>query len=164
LLTGTAAIAGLASIGSVARADVAAGRDPFNYEITRTEEEWRAMLGDDYQILRGGGTEELRSSPNWAESREGTYACRGCDLLQYDSFNKVAIPKGWAFFTASEPNSQLMSQDGPTDMSSRRSAFDIRIEVHCRRCGSHMGHILLVEGRVLHCINGASLVFTEAAA
>jgi len=162
LLTGSAMFAGIAALGTSTKAAVPAGRDPFDYEVTRTEDEWRAMLGEDFCILREGETERPRSSQHWAEAREGMYNCRGCDLPQYSSFAKVSLLKGWAFFTASEPNAQMMSQDGPAIMAEGGSAHDIAIEVHCRRCGSHMGHILLVEGKVLHCINGASLNFEEA--
>ncbi len=164
LLIGTTAIASMGVIGSTARANVPAGRDPFDYEITRSEAEWRELLGDDYGILRDGGTELPRSSPLWAEARDGTYACRGCDLLQYTSVTKVNLLKGWVFFVGSEPNSQMMSQDTGSAMADNPATSKFAIEVHCRRCGSHMGHILLVEGKVLHCINGASLTFNEAAA
>lgn len=163
LLRGTTLLAGAALLPGVARPDVPAGRDPFDYEVTRTEAEWRARLGDDYPILREGRTEEPMSSPIWAEAREGIYTCKGCDLLQYRSDTKVNIPKGWLFFVASEPNSQLMSQDSETQMGDDPDPRNVSIEVHCRRCASHMGHILLVEGLVLHCINGASLEFTPAA-
>lgn len=161
VLKGSAMFAGLTTFGTTARADVPAGRDPFTYEVTRTEAEWREMLGPDYAILREGMTERQHSSPHWAEARAGNYACRGCDLPQYKSNLKVNLLKGWAFFTVSEPNAQMMSPDGPAEMGD--NAFETSIEVHCRRCGSHMGHILLVEGNVLHCINGASLNFTESA-
>jgi peptide-methionine (R)-S-oxide reductase len=161
LLAGTTVLASLPGLG--AQASVPAGRDPFEYEVTRTEAEWRAMLGDDYAILRDGETEEPRSSPLWAEARQGAYACRGCDLLQYQSLTKVHLLKGWAFFQRSEPNAQLMSQDVPSVMSDSPVNAGITIEVHCRRCGSHMGHILLVEENLLHCINGASLAFTPEA-
>lgn len=163
LMTGTAVLAGLNALGASAEASVPAGRDPFDYEIVRSDAEWRDMLGDDFAILRDGKTELPRSSALWAEARQGTYACRGCDLLQYHSNTKINLLKGWAFFSSSEPNAQLMSQDTSPAMSDgpQREIFDATIEVHCRRCGSHMGHILLVEDRVLHCINGASLSFTQ---
>lgn len=159
VLTGLVTIAGASAIGTSADAAVIAGQDPFPYEITRSDADWRAMLGEDFCILREGGTEKQRSSPLWAEARPGHYDCRGCGLTQYTSFTKVNLTKGWVFFTGSEPNSQMMSQDGIAPMAPIRQAQDITIETHCRRCGSHMGHILLVEGQVLHCINGASLLF-----
>lgn len=164
VLKGSAIFAGASALPAMSNADVVAGRDPYEYEITKTDAAWRAQLGDaDYAILREGQTEMPRSSPLWAESSDGHYNCKACDLEQYRSNTKVNLPKGWLFFTASEPNAQLMSQDGNADMSDAPSAFDVYIEVHCRRCGSHIGHILLVEGKVLHCINGASLTFHPSA-
>ena len=159
LVIGTATFAGLAVVAASAKAAVPAGRDQFDYEVTRSEADWRAMLGDDFGILREGKTELPRSSPLWAEARLGTYDCRGCNLLQYDSFTKVHLLKGWVFFTGSEPNAQLMSKDDSSVIGDPASTLDTKIEVHCRRYGSHMGHILLVEGNVLHCINGACLKF-----
>ena len=163
LLRGSTVLAGAALLPIAARADVRAGRDPFDYEITRTEAEWRARLGDAYPVLREGRTEQPMSSGIWAEARPGRYDCRGCDLTQYRSAMKIHLPKGWLFFVASEPNAQLMSQDASAEAGATPSAGQIDIEVHCRRCGSHMGHILLVEGQVLHCINGASLNFVPEA-
>jgi len=164
LLAGTVAATALTLTSRSASADVPAGRDPFTYEVQRTDAEWRELLGDSYPIMREGKTEKPFSNDTWAEAREGEYRCRGCDLVHYSSFTKVALAKGWLFFTASEPNSQLMSQDGPNVMADGNSPFDVTIEVHCRRCGSHTGHILKVDGRTLHCINGASLDFIEATA
>jgi len=163
LLQGSVSIAGTSIVGSTAASAVIAGSDPYDYEITRTERDWRALLGDDYGILREGKTEKPKSSPLWTEAREGHYDCKGCGLEQYRSNAKVNLTKGWVFFTAGEPNAQLMSQDGRAEMSDNPDAFDIFIEVHCRRCASHMGHILMVEGKALHCINGASLNFHPVA-
>ncbi len=164
LLQGTAVLAGASALPTVSSAQVVAGRDAFEYEITRTEQEWRALLTDhEYYIMREGGTEPQRSSSLWAEASRGNYDCKGCGLEQYRSNTKVNLAKGWLFFTVSEPNSQLMSQDGNAEMVDEPSAFEVNIEVHCRRCASHIGHILLVEGNVLHCINGASLTFHPTA-
>ena len=74
LLASATAMTSVVAMGSAARANVPANRDPFDYEVTRTDDEWRALLGDDYAILREGKTELPRSSPLWAEAREGTYA------------------------------------------------------------------------------------------
>ncbi len=162
MLQSTALIAGFGALGTSTRAAVPAGRDPFDYEVTRTDAEWRALLGDDYSVLREGKTEPQKTSPLWHEDRDGAYSCKGCDLLQYSSRTKVILAKGWLFFTASEPNAQLMSQDTRAEMVNDLGPFDIFIEVHCRRCASHMGHILLVDGKLLHCINGTSLNFEES--
>jgi len=135
--------------------------DPFVYEIQRSDEEWRALLSEDeYDVLRRGQTELPASSDIWDEARPGVYGCRGCNLHVYSSDWKVPLDKGWVFFAHAEPNSVLTDIDGPEE----RYTMDPngpgnQIEAHCRRCGSHLGHILLVEGEVLHCINGRSLTF-----
>ncbi|MEV8467082.1 peptide-methionine (R)-S-oxide reductase [Fluviibacterium sp. DFM31] len=135
--------------------------DGFQYEITRSEAEWRARLSEaDYNILRKGGTEEKFSSPYWNAHDDGQYACKGCDLTLYSSVWQVYPDVGWAFFRHAEPNAILMGIDGNPYVG----MTDIRvlsiIEAHCRRCGSHLGHILTVGKTTLHCINGAALNFT----
>lgn len=166
--------AGLAGT-TAAQAEVVAGSDPFDYEVTHTEAEWRAQLTEaDYSILRDGETEAPFTHPYWELNEAGTYHCKGCDLLVYSSVRKF-FPngKGWVFFTAAEPNSQLHSIDPRSDMApelvdSRAEQNDVAsnffIEAHCRRCGSHHGHILSVESRALHCINGAALEFKATTA
>ena len=135
--------------------------DPFTFEITRTEEEWRALLDDEsYVILRGGQTELPASSDLWTETRPGTYGCGGCNLHVYSSQWRVPLDKGGVFFAHSEPNTVLTGIDSPQEAYGMDpNAPGNMIEVHCRRCGSHLGHILLVEGEALHCINGRSLTF-----
>lgn len=143
-------------------------RDGYDYEIVRTESEWRNMLSEhEYRILRDFGTEPRFSSDLWSEERPGSYNCRGCELRVYDAEWKTIRNIGWVFFFHSVPNSTLTSIDVPPEerIEMRESAMstpDTMIETHCRRCGSHLGHIVLVEGDVLHCINGTSLVFNEA--
>lgn len=136
--------------------------EDFVYEITRTEEEWREMLTEEqYRVMREFGTEQRFSSPLWEEERDGEYACRGCDLKIYDNTFKETLFIGWLFFDHAEPATVLMGIDGPVAEYGERGMSDdpVHIEAHCRRCGSHLGHILYVEGRVRHCINGNSLVF-----
>jgi peptide-methionine (R)-S-oxide reductase len=136
-------------------------RAAFSYEIERSEAEWREMLDDEeYHILREGGTELPASSDLWNETRPGIYGCRGCNLHVYSSEWKVPLEKGWAFFAHSEDNTVMTSIDGPQEVYGMDpDGPGNLIEAHCRRCGSHLGHILLVEGEVLHCINGRSLTF-----
>lgn len=131
------------------------GESEFKFEIVRTDEEWRELLTEDeFKILRRGGTETPKSSELWEEDRDGTYHCKGCDLHVYSSDWKTILDKGWVFFAHCEPNSVLTGID--------EARFFSIIEAHCRRCGSHLGHILYVEDRILHCINGTSLVFKMA--
>lgn len=152
------------TIGTAASARVPArlSDETFQYEVNRTDAEWRAMLaGDEYGILREGYTEQPKSSPLWTETRVGTYACKGCDLQVFDSRWKRQLEKGWVFFFHAEPNSVLTDIDGPTpDYGDMASGEEAVTEIHCRRCGSHLGHLLIVEGAMSHCINGAALNFT----
>ena len=76
-LRGSTVFGGALALPAAGRADVPAGRDPFDYEVTRTEADWRALLGEDYAILREGRTEEPLSSDIWAESRAGRCEVRG---------------------------------------------------------------------------------------
>jgi len=152
----------LAAMTGGAAAEVVSGRDGFDYEVTRTDAEWRAHLGEDaFAVLRKGSTEEPRSSPLWNETRDGSYACRGCELPLYQSAWKVEVDKGWAFFRHSVPNAVLTDIDWPREAGMNPDLGRLTvIEVHCRRCGSHLGHIVRIDSQVLHCINGTSLSFS----
>jgi len=136
-------------------------REPdYRYEIQRTEAEWRERLSDfEYSIMREMGTEPPKSSPLWDEDREGVYRCKGCDQLLYWSNAKKNIDKGWAFFRHAEPDSVLTGIDQTKFLGDTTIYM---LEVHCRRCGSHLGHIVWISNEVLHCINGAALTFEAA--
>jgi len=154
------------AIGSRAHATKQPGDNDFQFEVTRTEKEWRAMLTEfEFGILREGKTEKQRTSPQWNETREGTYYCRGCDLHVYDTAWQVVVDKGWVFFRQNVPNAVLMGIDNsfpPSDMANPEGSPLAAIEAHCRRCGSHLGHILPVAGMALHCTNGTSFKFELA--
>lgn len=160
----TTAVAG-ASVPLAAHAtERATGSDEFRFEIERTEDEWRSMLTNaQYEVLRNGATEPPEYSPLWEETADGTYHCRGCELHAYDSRWKTILDKGWLFFGHSVPNAALTGIDQNPGAEGMVGTIDnTTIEAHCRRCGSHWGHILYVEGRVLHCINGTALEFRAA--
>ena len=179
LLGGTAAAAAALSASAAHPAAIGSDVDGFAYEIQRSEAEWREHLGDDrtYAILREGATEPPNSSPLRNLNLPGTYHCRGCDVPIYESRWKAPLDKGWVFFRQSVPNALLMSIDasgpgsfggriaGDTPTRAEQALLDelSATEVHCRRCGSHMGHILIVGGPMLHCVNGAGLRFAGAA-
>lgn len=135
--------------------------DEFQYEITRTEAEWRAQFSDfEYAILREGRTETPKTSPLWEETRPGAYHCKGCDLHNYDGNWKVVLDKGWVFFKHAVPNAVLFGIDGPVpEYGQMATGINAVTEVHCRRCGSHLGHHVYVAKQVLHCINGTALDF-----
>lgn len=136
--------------------------DTFEYEVQRSPGEWREILTDrEYAVLREGDTELPKSTDLWNQTAAGTYCCRGCQLPLYASDWKVPVDIGWAFFRHSEPNAILMGIDdhGVEAYGTDPNAPPALIETHCRRCGSHLGHILLVMGDVLHCTNGTALQF-----
>lgn len=128
------------------------------FEVTRTDAEWRAMLSDpEYKVMRREGTERAFSSPLDREKRAGMFHCRGCDLALYASDTKFDSGTGWPSFWQALPDAIETKED--------RSLFGLRTECHCRRCGSHLGHIFDDGPKPTgkrHCINGVSLVFKPA--
>lgn len=133
-----------------------AGRDQA-FEVTRTEEEWRRLLTpQQFRILRKHATEAPGSSPLNQEHRAGIYHCAGCDLPLFSSAAKYDSGTGWPSFTA--------PLDRAIGTSIDRSYFMVRTEVHCRRCGGHLGHVFADGPRPTgqrYCMNGGALVFKE---
>ena len=128
------------------------------FEITKAEEEWRAQLTEDqFQVLRKEATERPFTSPLNDEKRPGIFSCAGCDLPLYDAKTKFDSGTGWPSFYESLENAVGTKEDN--------SFFTTRTEVHCRRCGGHLGHIFddgpPPTGK-RHCINGVSLTFVAA--
>ncbi len=129
-----------------------------DFEVTRSEAEWRTMLSDlEYAVMREEATERAGTSPLDKLYDPGTYHCRGCDLPLYSSEAKYDSGTGWPSFWEALPNAIGTKED--------RRLFSVRTECHCRRCGSHLGHIFddgpAPTGK-RHCINGVSLVFRAA--
>lgn len=130
------------------------------FEICRNEAEWRERLSqNEYLVLREKETERPHTSPLNDETRAGTYRCRGCDLPVYGADAKYDSGTGWPSFFESLPNAIGTKED-------RKYIFQVRTEVHCRRCGGHLGHIFDdgpgPTGK-RHCLNGLSLAFVPAA-
>ncbi|QHQ33847.1 peptide-methionine (R)-S-oxide reductase MsrB [Algicella marina] len=130
-----------------------------DFEVTRTEAEWRATLTEtQYLVMREGETERAGTSPLDKETRAGTYLCRGCDLPLYSAATKYDSGTGWPSFYQSLP--------GAVGTMADNTFFSTRTEVHCRRCGSHLGHIFEDGPKPTgkrHCLNGVSLKFRPAA-
>jgi peptide-methionine (R)-S-oxide reductase len=130
------------------------------FEICRTEAEWRARLSAaEYRVLRDHDTERPYSSPLNDETRPGRYLCRGCDLPVYGSEAKYDSGTGWPSFFDHLPGAIGTRED-------RRLIFQVRTEVHCRRCGSHLGHVFSDGPQptgLRHCMNGISLSFAPRA-
>ncbi|MEM6385266.1 MAG: peptide-methionine (R)-S-oxide reductase MsrB [Pseudomonadota bacterium] len=128
------------------------------FEITRTDAEWRSMLTRaEYKVMRREGTERAFSSPLDKNYAAGMYLCKGCDLAVYSSKHKYDSKTGWPSFWQSLPGAVGTKPD--------RKLLRVRTEVHCRRCGSHLGHIFddgpQPTGK-RHCLNGISLKFNAA--
>jgi len=129
-----------------------------DFDIARTEAEWRAMLSEvEYLVMREEETERAGSSPLNKEYRDGTFTCRGCDLPLYASSAKYDSGTGWPSFFQSLPDAIGTKEDN--------TFFTTRTEAHCRRCGSHLGHIFEDGPEPTgkrHCLNGVSLKFVVA--
>lgn len=151
--------------------ELAAAKDDgaYAYPVTRSAEHWRTRLSPiEHYVMREGGTEAPRSSPLWNSKGVGTYCCRGCDLTLYHSMQKIELDKGWVFFRHARKDSVMTDLDLGDSMAGDPFAeLSAAMEVHCRRCGSHLGHIVAlpeVPERPIHCINGFALRFQAAAA
>ena len=129
------------------------------FEICRTEAEWRELLTEnEYLVLREEETERPNTSPLNEEKRMGTYHCRGCELPVYSADAKYDSGTGWPSFYESLPGAIGTKED-------RKFVFQVRTEVHCRRCGGHFGHIFDDGPQPTgerHCLNGLSLIFVPA--
>jgi peptide-methionine (R)-S-oxide reductase len=157
LLAGAGALALVAGWRWMQGAGVAAAG---TFEIEKLDDEWRRLLTPaQYDVLRQHGTERPFSSPLDHEKRKGTFACAGCDLPLYASSTKFDSGTGWPSFYQSLPDAVGTSED--------RSYFMKRTEVHCRRCGGHLGHVF-DDGPpptgLRYCMNGVALKFMPAPA
>ena len=155
LLGGAAALVGTLLTGcDRASAEGSAER----FEINKSPAEWRRILPPQrYAVLREANTERAGSSPLNKEHRSGIYLCAGCALPLYSSKAKFESGTGWPSFTAPLRNAVRTRPDG--------FAFFQRTEVHCRRCGGHLGHVFddgpAPTGK-RYCMNGAALLFRAA--
>ena len=152
------ALAGLTVAGAAARGRAA--DTPGRFEVTLSEAEWRQRLTPgQFEVLRGHGTERAGSSPLDREKRRGAFHCAGCDLPLFASQAKFDSGTGWPSFTRPLP--------GAIGTRSDRSFFMTRTEVHCRRCGGHLGHVF-DDGPpptgLRYCMNGVAMRFVPAAA
>ena len=131
-----------------------------HYQVSHSDEEWRQRLSpEQYRVLRGHGTERAGSSPLDREKRAGTFVCAGCDQPLFASDRKFDSGTGWPSFWAPLENAIGTSDDN--------TLFMRRTEVHCARCGGHLGHVF-EDGPpptgLRYCMNGVAMNFKPAQA
>ena len=129
-----------------------------SFEVSHSDEEWRALLTErQFRVLRLADTEGPNTSPLTYERRKGTFACAGCELPLFSSDTKFESHTGWPSFW--QPLSNAVATQSDFGIMGNRT------EVHCRRCGGHLGHVFK-DGPpptgLRYCMNGAALKFTEA--
>ena len=127
--------------------------------MQRTDEEWKQDLAPEtFSVMRKHGTERPGSSPLNHEHREGMYKCAGCGLPLFESSTKFESGSGWPSFFAPLPKSVGTTSD--------RSLGMARTEVHCARCGGHLGHVFADGPHPTgdrYCMNGVALKFEPKA-
>ncbi|SEN31958.1 peptide-methionine (R)-S-oxide reductase [Pseudomonas sp. ok272] len=128
------------------------------FAVNHSEAQWRTLLSaEQYEILRQEGTERAYSSALNQEHRNGTFACAGCELALFSSNTKFDSHTGWPSFWAPLDHAVATRED--------RAYGVLREEVHCRRCGGHLGHVFNDGPQptgLRYCMNGLALAFVPA--
>ncbi len=129
--------------------------DTTAYEVSKSPEEWRKELSpEQFYVLREHGTERAGTSPLNKEKREGRFICAGCQQALFDSSTKYESGTGWPSF--------YQPLDGAVATTEDRSFFMTRTEVHCARCGGHLGHVFPdgpAPTGLRYCMNGVAMKF-----
>lgn len=150
LLSGVAALVGIRWVCDGAQAEKAA-----SFEIAKSSDEWKKLLTPaQYHVLREHGTERPGTSQLNQEKRKGVYSCAGCELPLFSSETKYESGTGWPSFYAPLSNAVGTKTD--------RSLLMSRTEVHCRRCGGHLGHVFNDGPKptgLRYCMNGVAMTF-----
>ncbi len=130
------------------------------YPITKSDAEWRKQLSAaQYEVLRAHGTEPPGSSPFNDEKRAGLYLCAGCAQPLFDAKTKYHSGTGWPSFWDHLPQAIGTTID--------HKLIVPRTEVHCARCGGHLGHVFEDGPKptgLRYCMNGVALSFEAAKA
>jgi peptide-methionine (R)-S-oxide reductase len=127
------------------------------FPVVKTDEEWqRELSSGEYQVLRQHGTEPRGASPLNKEKRSGVFTCAGCGQPLFSSDAKYDSGTGWPSFFEPIQDSIATTTD--------RSHFMVRTEVHCGRCGGHLGHVFEdgpAPTGLRYCMNGVAMKFEE---
>jgi peptide-methionine (R)-S-oxide reductase len=128
------------------------------FPLQKSDADWRRELTPEaYQVLRKHGTERAGTSPLDHEARAGTFRCAGCGQPLFGSDTKFDSGTGWPSFFKPLPGAVGTRED--------RSLFTRRTEVHCSRCGGHLGHVFADGPEPTgerYCMNGVALKFEPA--
>jgi peptide-methionine (R)-S-oxide reductase len=130
-------------------------REGESYPVQYSDAEWRKRLTpEQYRIMRQHGTEAPGSCALLREKRPGTFVCAGCGQPLFKADTKFESGTGWPSFNDPLPGSVGATEDASYGM--------VRTEVHCSRCGSHLGHVF-PDGPpptgLRYCINGVATNF-----
>jgi peptide-methionine (R)-S-oxide reductase len=127
------------------------------FAIEKSDAEWRQQLDPaQYQVLRKHSTERAGTSPLNVEKRPGTFVCAGCGEKLFDASTKFESGTGWPSFWAPLPEAVGTTTD--------RSFFMSRTEVHCAKCGGHLGHVFPDGPQPTgqrYCMNGVAMKFED---
>jgi peptide-methionine (R)-S-oxide reductase len=127
------------------------------FPVAKSEDEWRKELTpEQYRVLRQHGTERAGTSALNHEKRKGVYFCAGCGTPLFDSDTKYESGSGWPSF--------YQPRDDAVETTTDTSHMMVRTEVHCAKCGGHLGHVFPDGPRPTgerYCMNGAALKFEE---
>lgn len=130
------------------------------HPVTKPDAEWRRVLpADAYAVLRREGTEAPYTSPLNKVHQPGVFSCRGCANPLYKTADKFDSGTGWPSFT------RPVAPRGAVETKTDRSLFMARTEVHCARCGGHLGHVFddgPAPTGLRYCMNGVAMAFRPA--
>ena len=129
-------------------------------KLPKTNDEWRQKLSpEQFHVTREKGTERAFTGAYWDNKKSGVYRCIGCGEPLFASDTKFESGTGWPSFTEPMPGANV-------EIEEDRSFGMRRIEVHCKKCGAHLGHVFPDGPQPTgqrYCMNGVALTFKPKA-
>lgn len=131
-------------------------KDSVEYEVTKSDDEWRTELSPDrYAVLRRAGTEPAWSGALLHVDGEGVFLCAGCGAELFDTDAKFESGTGWPSFDRANAEGKVIERED-------RSLWMSRTEILCARCGGHLGHVFPdgpTDTGLRYCVNSLSLTY-----